>query len=210
MRANLRDMKTLIVKYLPSGERSNTKKLLDLFMKGLGDRPYETIDLIRQPVPFFNEESMAAYFKRQYLGQSLSEPEAKSLAEQDRLVKQFKSADVVVMAYPMHNFGMPGVVKSYFDSVMIKDETFVMGEKKMAGKKALTFFTSGGIYPQNFANLEYPNWDTMSLNAKINFSFMGFDEAEVIGTSLRDPNAADGRLLEADQKIRDIVSKWYR
>lgn len=203
-------MKTLIVKYLPSGERSNTKRLLDLFMKELGDRPYETIDLIKQPVPFFNEESLAAYGKRNYMGQPLSEQEQKALAEQDRLVEQFKAADVVIMAYPMHNFGMPGVVKTYFDAVMMNGETFQMGEKKMAGKKALTFFTSGGIYSQNFANLEYPNWDTMSLNAKINFGFMGFDEAEVIGTSLRDPQLADGRLIEADQRIRAIVSKWYR
>ncbi len=203
-------MKTLIVKYLPSGEHSNTKRLLDLFMKGLGDRPYETIDLIKQPMPVFNEASLAAYTKRNYIGQPLTEKEQQSLVEHDRLVKQFKAADVIVMAYPMYNFGMPGIAKSYFDAVMLNGETFKMGEKLMVGKKALTLFTSGGLYPQTHASLEYPHWDTLTLNVKINFGFMGFDEAEVIGTSLRDPNAADGRLVEADGKIRALISEWYR
>jgi FMN-dependent NADH-azoreductase len=203
-------MKTLIVKYLPSGERSNTKKLLDLYIKELGNRPYEVVDLLKEPLPFFTEESMAAYGKRNYGGMALNEQEQRSLAEQDRLVKQLKSADVVVMAYPMHNFGMPGVVKTYFDAVMLNGETFKMGEKMMAGKKALTLYTAGGLYTPDIANLQYPNWDTLSLNAKINFTFMGFDEAEVIATSLRDPHLADGRLIEADQKIRALISKWYR
>jgi FMN-dependent NADH-azoreductase len=93
---------------------------------------------------------------------------------------------------------------------MLHGETFKMGEKMMAGKKALTLYTAGGLYTPDLANLQYPNWDTLSLNAKINFTFMGFDEAEVIATSLRDPSLADQRLIEADGKIQALISKWYK
>jgi FMN-dependent NADH-azoreductase len=202
-------MKTLIVKYLPSGAASHTKKLLTKFTEALGNRPVETVDLLNEPMPFFTEASMAAYIKRNYMKQPLSSSESALLADQDCLTLQFKTADVIVMAYPMHNFGMPGVVKTYFDAVILKGETFEMGKKLMAGKKALTLYASGGIYTQDHVTLEYPHWDTLTLNAKINFGFMGFDQSEVIGTSLRDPATEPERLRVAGEKISALVKQWY-
>jgi FMN-dependent NADH-azoreductase len=205
----LTPMKTLIIKYLPSGARSHTKKLLTKFTEAIGNSPTETVDLLAETMPMFSEASLAAYMKRNYMKQPLSSEESALLSVQDRLVKQFKAADVVVMAYPMHNFGMPGVVKSYFDAVMLKEETFEMGKKVLAGKKALTLYAAGGIYSADHWTLEYPHWDGLTHNAKINFSFMGFDEAEVIGTSLRDSATEAERLRAADEKISALVKKWY-
>ena len=39
---------------------------------------------------------------------------------------------------------------------------------------------------------------------------MGFDEVEVLGTSLRDPATQAERLAQSKEKIRAIVSKWYK
>ncbi len=203
-------MKTLLVHYLPSGESSKTKKLVDVFLKAVEDSPVETLDLLQTQVPFFNLVSMAAYRKRNYQGQVLDSTETKSLEIQDRLMRQFKSADVIVMAHPMHNFGIPGLVKMYLDAVILKGETFEPGKKMMAGKKSLTLFTSGGIYTPDFVNLDYPNLDTLTVSAKINFRFMGVDEAEVIGTSLMDPTKAPERLEEASQKIHALIGRWYK
>ncbi len=202
-------MKTLIVKYLPSGARSHTLKLLNSFTNAIEGRSVETVDLLTEKPPFFTEASMAAYGKRNYMKQSLIDAEALALAPHDRLIKQFMAADVVVMAYPMHNFGMPGIVKTYFDAIMFNGETFEMGKKLMAGKKALTLYTAGGIYTADHVALEYPHWDTLSLNAKINFGFMGFDETEVIASSLRDPATEPDRMKVAQEKITALVNKWY-
>lgn len=202
-------MKTLIIKYLPSGSRSHTLKLLNSFTQAIGNDSVETVDLLTEKIPFFNEASLGAYGKRNYMGQALSAEESALLAGQDRLIKQFKSADVVVMAYPMHNFGMPGIVKAYFDAIMFNGETFEMGKKVLAGKKALTLYTAGGIYTPDHVALDYPHWDTLSLNAKINFGFMGFDESEVIAASLRDPATEAERLNAAGEKIKTLVKKWY-
>jgi hypothetical protein len=38
---------------------------------------------------------------------------------------------------------------------------------------------------------------------------MGYDEAEVIGTSLRDPATSEKHLAEAGQKIDAIIKRWY-
>lgn len=202
-------MKTLIVKYLPSGSRSHTLKLLNSFTKALGGRPTQIVDLLTEKLPIFSEASLGAYGKRNYMKQELTSTESALLSDHDRLIKQFKTADVIVMAYPMYNFGMPGVVKSYLDAIMFNGETFEMGKKLMAGKKSLTLYTSGGIYTPDHVALDYPHWDTLSLNAKINFGFMGFDQSEVVAASLRDSATEPERMKVADEKITTLVTKWY-
>lgn len=207
-------MKTLIVKYLPSGEKSNTKKVLDLFITEASQQKnneIETIDLLESKMPMFDAQSIQAYYKRNYGGQVLDQKEAALLAQHDQLTKQFKSADIFVMAFPMHNFGMPAPAKAYLDAVVMKGETFDYGEKKMAGKKGLMLFTSGGVYSENIFNLDYPNWNSIALLAKANFNFMGFDEGEVIGTSLRgDEVQQNVNLNEVKQKVQNLVKTWYR
>jgi len=202
-------MKTLVVKYLPTGADSKTKMLLDLFLQETAGQKIETLDLLKEEVPLFNEASIQAYYKRNYGGKKLDASEAKLLEKNDKLIAQLKSADVLVMAFPMHNFGIPAAAKAYLDAVIFNGETFEPGKKLMAGKKALTLFTSGGIYADDKFNFDYPNWNGIAFNAKINFNYMGFDEAEVIGTSLRDETKRAEHLEEMKNKIHAIVKKWY-
>jgi len=202
--------KTLIIKYLPTGENSNTKKLLDLFLNNLSDSTIEELDLLKEQMPLFNEKSIQAYYKRNYGGQVLDESEAKLLQRNDDLAMQLKSSDVLVMAYPMHNFGMPAQVKAWLDAVVMNGVTFAQGEKKMAGKKALTIFTSGGLYSEDKFDFDYPNWNSISLMANANFSFMGFDENKVVGTSLRDESKREESMQDCENKFKKIIENWYK
>ena len=83
-------MKTLIVKYLPSGEASNTKKILDIFLSKIEKHPVETLDLLNAEIPIFNEQNINAYYKRNYHNQNLNPEEAKLLEKNDALIKQLK------------------------------------------------------------------------------------------------------------------------
>lgn len=201
-------MKTLIVKYLPSGTKSNTKKLLDLFLEEIKDQNIETIDLLKEQIPTFNEASIQAYYKRNYNGQKLDAAEAKLLERNDQLIAQLKSADIWVLVSPMHNFGFPAAIKTYMDAVIFNGETCAPGKKLMAGRKGLVLYTSGGMYPEDKFDFNYPNWNSIILNAKANFSYMGFDESEVIGTSLREKEAE--KLEEMKKRISAVVKKWYK
>lgn len=205
-------MKTLIVKYLPSGIESNTKKILDLFLAEISNKnsQIETIDLLKEQMPIFDESSIQAYYKRNYNEQKLSESETKLLAKNDALVEQVKSADVLVMAFPMHNFGAPAAAKAYLDAIVMKGETFDYGKKMMAEKKALVLFTSGGVYSEDKFNFDYPNWNSISLMYKANFNFMGFDDSEIIGASLRDETKKEASLNQVKSRLHAIVSKWYK
>ncbi|MES2961651.1 MAG: NAD(P)H-dependent oxidoreductase [Pseudomonadota bacterium] len=202
-------MKTLIVKYLPTGAESKTKMLLDLFLQEIAGKNIETLDLLKEEIPTFNEKSVQAYYKRNYNGHKLDEKEAQLLARNDELAAQLKKADILVMAFPMHNFSIPALAKAWMDAVILKGDTFEPGKKIMKGKKALTIFTSGGVYPDDKFNFDYPNWNSIALITKANFTFMGFDESEIIGTSLRDEKTREENLGKMQKEIQELVKKWY-
>lgn len=210
-------MKTLVVTYLPSQEASNTKQLLDVFLASTKNSAIEHLDLISNPPAFFMPDSLAAYRMRNYGGIELNDGQKKSIESIDKMCKQFSEADAVVIAYPMHNYGMPGIVKTYFDAVMQHGKTFRYGangpEGLMKGKKALTIYTSGGRYSTEKVAPDYPNWDTLTVLSKIEFTFMGFSEIEIVGaqgTLNPSPGAKEKSLEEAIGKLKMLANNWYK
>jgi FMN-dependent NADH-azoreductase len=144
-------MKTLIVSYIPRNEQSNTKKLLDAFREEIGNSDVEELDLSVDVPDMFVDSNLLAYINRNVLGQKLIPREDNILSKMDRMAYQLKSADIVVIAFPMFNFSMPAIVKAWFDSVIQKGITFGKGKDddliiSNEGKKALTLISSGGIY----------------------------------------------------------------
>ncbi len=203
-------MKTLIVKYLPTGESSNTKRILDVFLSKIQNSSIEIVDLLKTEVPIFNEQSINAYYKRNYHGKNLDVEEIKLLEQNDSLIKQLKSASIIVLACPMHNFGFPALMKAYIDATTFHNETFAYDKKMMSGKKILTIFSSGGEYPNDIFNLNYPNWNSIALTAHATFNFMGFDEVKTVGTSLRNENNASQNLTIISNEIDNVVNSWYK
>ena len=122
-------------------------------------------------------------------------------------------ADIVVLAHPMHNFGIPGIVKTWFDSVLQKGKAFDYGASGPFGmltdKKALSIYTSGGSYTDDKVTIDYPNWNTLKFLTKINFGFAGFNEAEVIGASTANPQKLEANLSEAKKEIDRVIAKWF-
>jgi FMN-dependent NADH-azoreductase len=120
-------VKTLIVKYIPRYEQSNTKKLLDAFREEINSCDIEELDLLYDVPDMLIGNNSLAYINRNILGQELLPNEEKLLSKMDRMAAQLKSADIVVIVFPMYNFSMPAVVKAWFDSVMQRGVTFGKG-----------------------------------------------------------------------------------
>lgn len=206
-------MKTLIIKYLPSGEHSNTKKLLDIAInsiKSVSKNNIEELDLLKTEVPIFNQNSIQSYYKRNYNSIKLNESEQSFLDKNDALIMQFKSADVIIIACPMHNFSFPGLVKSYLDAVVFFNETFAYDQKMMANKKILTLYTSGAQYSKNTFNPQFPNCDGVAFTAHALFNFMGFSHVQTIGTSLRGEENYQKNLLTVSSEIISTINDWYK
>jgi FMN-dependent NADH-azoreductase len=106
-----------------------------------------TRDLASDPVPHLTAERFGAF---------LAKPEARTpeqaavVAYSDGLIAELEQADVVVLALPMYNFGVPSTLKSYFDHVARAGRTFRYTEKGpvglLTGKKAIVIATRGGLY----------------------------------------------------------------
>lgn len=205
-------MKTLLVRYTPRNERSSTKKLLDAYREKIRNSEIEELDLSKDVPDMFLEENLLAYIQRNYLGQNLTVEQKKLMSKMDRMTEQLKSADVVVVAFPMNNFSMPAPVKAWFDSVMLKGQTWDVKNGSyvglMNGRKALVIVTSGGIYSKE----PMAAWEHALSLTKIEFQFMGYSDVQ--GTLAEGMNAGDEsqsvNLKKSIEHVQSIAQKWYK
>jgi FMN-dependent NADH-azoreductase len=104
-------------------------------------------DLARDPVPHLTAERFGAF---------VAKPEVRTLDQQavvsasDALIAELKRADAIVLGLPMYNFGIPSVLKAYFDHIARAGVTFRYTDRgpvgMLTGKKAYVFATRGGLY----------------------------------------------------------------
>ena len=131
-------------------------------------------DLAKEPVPHLDAARFGAF---------LAKPEERTPAQQAvvdysaALIGELKRADVVVLGLPMYNFGVPSMLKSYFDHVARVGETFKYTEKGpvglLTGKKVHVFAARGGMYAGT------PN-DTQTPFIRIFLSFLGMSDIEFV------------------------------
>lgn len=207
-------MKILVVKYLPGRDFSNTAVLYNHFKQLLSsDHQIEELDLELSPPPYFDHKTLMAYYRRNYQGKELSPDQQEAIDKMDKLTHRLVESDMLVIVSPMHNFGMPGVVKLWFDAVIQKGKTFDYSPEGMPfgmlkGKKALVLFTSGGEYSCHQVTLNYPEWDTYSFHTKIMLTFLGFDTVEVITSSTANPHNKEKNMLMAKSRIEELMKNW--
>jgi FMN-dependent NADH-azoreductase len=205
--------KTLIVKYIPRNEESNTNKLLDAFRDEISNSDVEELDLIDDVPDMFLRDNVLAYINRNFLGQGLSPKEKKLLSKMDRMAAQLKSADIVIVAFPMYNFSMPAIVKAWFDSVIQKGVTF--GKTKdgrmvisNAGKKALILISSGGVYSNE---LDSGREHALSLSI-LEFQYLRYSDVRGVlaeGMGMEEEVKLNN-LNKSIRQIRTIAREWYK
>src|SRR6202163_283574 len=81
-----------------------------------------------------------------------SAAETEALALSDVLVAELMAADVIVLATPMHNFGVSAPVKAWIDHIVRPGVTFSYSDKGplglVQGKKVILVLARGGIYAE--------------------------------------------------------------
>ena len=136
----------------PRRARSLSRRLADRFVDTwLSARPGDRViarDVGLAPPPVVSEPWIAAAFT----------PEAERDATQrallelsDRLIDELAAADMILMAVPMHNYGMPAALKAWIDQVVRIDRTFPFDLDRgdwplkpiMRGKKLVLLTASG-------------------------------------------------------------------
>src|SRR5690348_8555270 len=94
----------------------NANRLADDFVNRWQERhPQDRVvvrDLTRNPVPHLNEQEVAAFFTP---ADQRSAEQQRAVALSGELVAELQAADVIVMAVPMYNFGIPSPLKAWID-----------------------------------------------------------------------------------------------
>lgn len=104
-------------------------------------------DLAKEPIPHLDGVRLQALFTP---AEQRTPEQQQVVATADALINELHSADVVVLGVPLYNFGMPSVLKAYFDHVARAGVTFRYTENGPVGLlpdvPVYVFATRGGFY----------------------------------------------------------------
>ena len=104
-------------------------------------------DLALEPVPHLDAARFATFVAKP---EDRTPEQVALVAYSDRLIEELERAQVVVLALPMYNLGVPSTLKAYFDHLGRAGVSFRYTEKGPVGlltdKKVYVFATRGGLY----------------------------------------------------------------
>jgi|HubBroStandDraft_6_1064221.scaffolds.fasta_scaffold675949_1 FMN-dependent NADH-azoreductase len=161
-------------------------------------------DLAKQPLP---HASNAFASSRALPPDRRDEAAQRTLALSDALVDELRTADVIVIAAPMHNFGIPSALKAWIDHIVRPGETFSYSDKGprglVEGKKVVLVLARGGIYatgPMQPFDFQEPYLRTV-------LGFIGMTDVDTVrieGLALGD-EAVRTALIAAKAKADEFV-----
>ena len=185
-------------------DAGQSSQLADRFVAGRRalDRELNVVvrDLARTPVPHLTAERFQAF---------LAKPEARTphqqaiVAQSDALIDELEAADTIVIGLPMYNFGVPSMLKAYFDHVARAGVTFRYTETGpvglLTGKNAYVIATRGGLYAGTPKDLE-------SAYVRQFLAFLGITDVEFVyaeGLAISDASKVSS-LAKAAEAIERI------
>jgi FMN-dependent NADH-azoreductase len=109
---------------------------------------------------------------------SLTEEQKQLLALSDTFLSELQEADEWVIGVPMHNFGIPSVLKLWIDQVLRLGKAFAYVDGKpqglFVGKKVTFIIATGGMYD---AGTQMASFNHVEPHLKSVFSFIGVTDA---------------------------------
>src|SRR5882724_6752850 len=163
--------------------RSVSRQLTGAFVtQWKSSRPNGTVidhDLNATPPPPVTAEWVGAA----YTPEEARTPQQKELlALSDTLLAELEQADEYVFGVPMHNFGVPSVLKLWVDQIARVGRTFSYaggGAPKglLIGKKATFIIATGGIYD---AQTQMASFNFVEPYLRSVFGFLGVTDATFI------------------------------
>ena len=115
-----------------------------------------TRDLNAAPIPTIDGQWVGAAYTPE---EARTAAQREALALSDSLIAELVVADEYVFGVPMHNFGVPSVLKLWIDQVVRAGKTFAYVGGAPVGllknKKATFLIASGGVYDAGTAMASY-------------------------------------------------------
>lgn len=163
-------MNLLSVNASPRSDRSLSRRLSKVFLDEWAsvrpDAPIVSRDIGRNPPPHLTEE---------WIGAAFAAPESRSAEQNEvlqisnKMIEEVLQADIIVVASPMYNYGMPSHLKAWVDQVIRINCTFTFdlarGEQPIepvqSGKTLVILMSSGeGYFSKGDSNAHRNHLDT--------------------------------------------------
>ncbi|MDC0662289.1 FMN-dependent NADH-azoreductase [Marinobacter sp. SS21] len=177
-------------------------KTLDKLTRQYPDAQVHLRDLAKNPVPHLDAERFGAFLAAQ---DDATAEQAEVLAYSNELIAELKQADAVLLGVPMYNFGVPSVLKAYFDHIARAGVTFRYTENGpkglLADKPVYVLAARGGIYAGT------PN-DSQTPFLRTILGFFGLKSVEFIyaeGLNMGDDRKTEA-LDQADSHIDTLTA----
>ena len=137
-------------------------------------------DLNATPIPPVTAEWVGAA----YTPEEARSPQQKELlALSETLVAELEQADEYVIGVPMHNFGVPSVLKLWIDQIARVGRTFSYGNGTpkglLTGKKATFIIATGGVYD---AQTQMASFNFVEPYLRSVFGFLGVTDTTFLTT----------------------------
>jgi FMN-dependent NADH-azoreductase len=173
-------MRTLLrIDSSPLYGRSVSRQLTSAFVtQWKSSHPDGTVidrDLNATSIPPINAEWVGAV----YTPEEARTPEQRQvLSLSDSLLAELEQADEYVVGVPMHNFGVPSVLKLWIDQISRVGKTFSYAEGRpkglIIGKKATFIIATGGSYD---AQTQMASFNFVEPYLRSVFGFLGLTDA---------------------------------
>lgn len=185
-------------------EGGESSQLNDYFIEQMKkvDPDIEVVHRALNPntFPHFSGDLMSA------LVDSSKEPteiQKEKVAFADELIAELKEADVLLVAAPMYNFGIPSALKSWMDHVARAGTTFKYTESGPVGllenTSAVVVTTRGGQYKDTPLDSHTPHLETF-------LRFIGIDDIKVIFAEGLNMGQKEQSIAKAKQDIELLLS----
>ena len=167
--------KVLVLKSSILGGYSQSGLLLDYLAASWKEKgaTLNVRDLVEEALPVLDGE-LASGLRG---GDNLTPRQQDILALSDKLVKEIKDSDTLVIAAPMYNFTIPVQLKAWIDLVARAGVTFRYtasgAEGLLTGKRAVIVTTRGGIHKGSAVDFVVPYLQTF-------LGFIGITNVDVV------------------------------
>ncbi|MCL5425476.1 MAG: NAD(P)H-dependent oxidoreductase [Gammaproteobacteria bacterium] len=158
-------------------------------------------DVVKNALPHLDISELGAW---QVAGAERTAEQQALASRSDELLAELRATDVLVIAVPMYNLGIPSQLKAWFDRVLRAGETFRYTENGpqglVEGKRAIILAARGGQY----AGTEF---DSQTPHLKAMLGLMGITDVNVVyaeGLNMGEQQRV-AALKEAFQAIDQLV-----
>ncbi len=185
-------------------ENGQSKALAERFIAQANTRGGVEVthrDLVAEQLPHLNLAELGSW---QVADEERTAEQRELASRSDELIDELRAHDLVVLAVPMYNFGIPSQLKAWFDRVMRAGSTFRYTENGpqglLEGKRAVILAARGGQY----AGTEM---DTQTPHLKLMLGMIGITEVDTVfaeGLNMGE-GKRDAAFKEACQAIDGLV-----